>query len=425
MEGTETVSTASAVVAQPAVSPESAPVTTETSTEAAAPATPEGTPTETPVTGVEAVPAGEQTAEVVPPEDDLIGEEIKPDSVSDGGKTLHFRASKAHKLLEAQAFQRGIQEQIPGATLDDIKQAYSHAVTLRSMADDFDSGDPQRVGQFVDFWLDPQKANPASVSVMADKMLNVLPNISPGIYDQVEKSVVGQFTDKLYRQAKDTGDEALFTLAQHLDHRLTGKYLQKEDFTVRNPEQDRLRELEEENRRLNEERQRARIETIRQRDAQLSADLSSVVNEEIEKALVPWAAFKDKPQWKYMVSELAEQVEAARKAAGSWSREFENDRRAMIDRPSEEAKQRLIARQRNLVKTVVARHRNDVTARHTGQILAQSAQTHQKLQAAQAVGSEPIGSASPTQPSGIVERARAMREQGKTAEEIFRAAVGA
>jgi hypothetical protein len=419
-------------IAAPAVTAESiysaatsAADTGSTSTETA-PATQE-TAAEIPVAPVEGeqpVDAAAIPPEVIPEvtEEDLEFEpEIKPDVVSEDGKILHFRAPKAHKLLAAQAFQRSIQEEIPGATVDDVKVAYRDAVTMRQMVDDFDSGDPARVNNFVNFWLDPKNMNPASVGLMAERLVNDLPQYQPQVYAQMEKSVLSRTAQTLYQQAHASKDDALFTLAQHIDKMATGKWVEAGDFAQRDPAQERVQSIEQENQKLRETLERQHAESMRQRESQIQGTLNGVMAEEIEKALSPWAAaFKDKPQWEYMKRELADAIETTRRQSASWMREFENERRATLNRPSEEAIGRLVARQRNLVKTVLARHRNDVAQRHTGQLLTQSVQAHAKLQAASATGTDPVGGTAATSASSVVDRARQMRLQGASAEDIFR-----
>lgn len=405
-DSVSTTETTPVAAETPAATPEStAPVEGQTPPDAAAPP-----PTVTP--------------EVT--EEDLEFEpEIKPDLTSEDGKILHFRAPKAHKLLAAQAFQRSIQEEIPGATVDDVKVAYRDAVTMRQMVDDFDSGDPARVNNFVNFWLDPKNMNPASVGMMTERLVNDLPQHQPQVYAQMEKSVLSRKVQDLYQQAHAAKDDALFTLAQHLDRMVTGKWVEASDFAQRDPAQERVQSIEQENARLRETLERQHADTLRSRESQIQGTLNNVMAEEIERALSPWAAaFKDKPQWEYMKRELADAIETTRRQSASWMREFENERRATLNRPSEEAIGRLVARQRNLVKTVLARHRNDVAQKHTGQLLTQSVQAHAKLQAASATGVDPVGGTAATSSIGIVERAREMREKGASAEEIFRMTLG-
>lgn len=415
----ESIYSSATSAADTASTTETTPVAAETAPEV--PAVVEGqTPPDAAVPPV--------TPDAVPEvtEEDLEFEpEIKPDLTSEDGKILHFRAPKAHKLLAAQAFQRSIQEEIPGATVDDVKVAYRDAVTMRQMVDDFDSGDPSRVNNFVNFWLDPKNMNPASVGMMTERLVADLPKHQPEVYAQMEKSVLSRKVQDLYQQAHAAKDDALFTLAQHLDRMVTGKWVEASDFAQRDPAQERVQSIEQENQRLRETLERQHADTLRSRESQIQGTLNNVMAEEIERALSPWAAaFKDKPQWEYMKRELTDAIETTRRQSASWMREFENERRATLNRPSEEAIGRLVARQRNLVKTVLARHRNDVAQRHTGQLLTQSAAAHQKLQAASATGVDPVGGTAATSTIGIVERAREMREKGASAEEIFRMTLG-
>lgn len=376
-------------------------------------AEPEAEPDATQETELEAQPESE-TPPAAEPETDPY-EEVKPDKVSDGGKTWHFRETKARSLLAAQDFQRKVQEIIPGASLDSIKEAYGKAVAADEMVEDFDSGDPERVTKFANFFFD-QQANPRSVLALVEQLPKRLASSHPQAYQALEKDVLDRTIHRMYDEAARSGDEQLLALAQHLHHRHSGTFYKKEQLEAnRDPMLAERQQFDAERKQFYAEKQREMQARLDQRRQEIDALEQSVVTEEIEKALAPVAAqYKDKPAWRHMVRDLMESVENSRKANAPWDRQFGNIKSRALRDFSAESREPVAAMLRQFVVPVIAKQRKAVIDSQTSAVLSASAAAHQKQQAV-AARKEAPGSSMPVPRDGVAQKLK----QAKSLDEAW------
>lgn len=382
-----------------------------------APSEPEPEPEPTPALGAEPPKVEDKKAAVEEPPLDPY-EKIEPDKVTDGGKTWHFRENKARSLLAAQEFQHGIQEVIPGATLDSIKDIYENSVIMQEFIGDYDSGDPQRIGKVVDFFFD-NRANPQSVLALTEQLPDRLLSAHPEAFRTLENSITQRTINRLYNEAIKSGDEQLLLLAQNLHFRNNGTFYKKEDLQS-GPDSalaERERRFQADVKRFNEDRQRESSQRLKQREQEIEQLDKVTVQEEIEKALAPVAEnFKDKPAWKHMVRDLSDAVESARAANPVFKRQLDTMKLTALRNPSEEAKKSVSALIRNFIAPVIGRQRKAVIETQTNGVLSASAAAHSKQQEV-AKRVEPAGSASPATRSIPAQKLR----EAKTLDEAFAA----
>lgn len=383
----------------------------------------EATQTEAPVEGQEdgaqdAAAAPEQPAEL---EDEF---DVQPDRVDEKEKQYFYRAAKAQRLMAAHDFQKRVEDLIPGASVEQIEQHYKRSVGAQQMLDDFNSGDPSSMQRWMDFHI-TRDTNPQSVALLTEGLMERLPTVNPQIYSRVASHVIGGKLDEMYAKALETGNEELLHLAQHLDNHLNGKWRKAEELQRRDPMQDSRAQFEREREQFYAERraeaQRNAERIVQETDSRADA----AVNEEIEAALAPVAsAFKDKPQWRFMVRDLQDKVTEAKRANPTWARQYDNLRQRVKQQPSDEARRQLVDTMRTFAKRVVAQHRKSVIDAVSAGVLQASATATQKSQAA-AARREPAGGGTPVNRSAsLVTHAREMRLKGASAADILKTIPG-
>lgn len=334
---------------------------------------PEADPVAEPADDVDAQP--EATDE---PESELDpADELTPDRVSDNGKTLHFSKQKAERLLAARDFQAKVAEVLPNASVEEIQKHYNRSVTASEMVDDFDSGDPARVGRWTEYWLGGQ-APKQSVVAFAQVAAHVLPQAHPEAFAVIEKAALGGLAQRLYDEARQTGNEQALFLAQHLDVRTRGKFIAKENLAAQNPEdaerQQFYRERDQWNNERRVEMQRQQAARTTQVDQAISGVKTSVIDEALEKVA---ASFKDKPQWKHMHRDLVEHIDQALAGNPAFQRQVTLLKSKAVQDLSGNAQKELEAMMRQFTKQVVDKHRKGVIEAATGTVISASQKAHE------------------------------------------------
>jgi hypothetical protein len=353
-------------------------------------------------------PVAEETPEPVVEEDEWDEGEIAPDKVTDNGRTLHFSKQKASRMLASHEFAQKVQSVVPGATPEDLAKHWEHSVVMNEMLSDFDSGDPSRVSKVADFWFGSQ-SNPKSVEVMAGALMRQLPHTAPQLYQQFQQQATQGLAQNLYEQALRSGDDTLFTLAQNLDHRMSGKYLTKDDFQARDPYAEERTRFERERNEFNAMKQRTAQESIQQRVQAIDNDVKGFKAQEIEAGLDRVKEqFKDTPHMKHMVRDLTEKVDEAIAANPTWQRQFDLQKQRAVQDTTGKAAADLKAMMKNFVGRVVAQHRKGVIESVSGVVLSAN-QTAHKQAAATAARREPAGSQAPVQRTSHTQKLRSAK----------------
>jgi hypothetical protein len=348
-------------------------------------------------------------------EDDF---DIKPDRVE--GKQYFFREQKAKQLLAHADFVRALDSMIPGATVELIQQHYMRSLGSQQMLDDFSSGNPEQIGRWLDFHISPQ-TNPNSVALVAEGLMQRLPQVAPQVYSHIRSQVIGGQIQDLYERAATTRDEQLLLLAQNLDFHLTGKFKTADDLRQRDPFQSERERFEQERRQFYAERAQEHQSWLDLQMSQADEQALAAQTEEIEAALAPVAQqFKGKPQWGYMVHELTQKVEDAKKSNPGWMREYELIRQRAKRAPSAESKKAMADMMRTFVKRAVAPHRKGVIDAVAQPILNASAQATTNAQQQAAARPEPGGTNRVVNPTtDLAARAKELRAKGGTVEDIM------
>lgn len=354
-------------------------------------------------------PEGQDEAEAEPEPLDLEDpNDVQPDLVKD--KQYHFREAKAKRLLAAADTMNRIAEVIPGATPEALKGYYEASVKSEEMLADFDSGDPQRVGNFIDYWFS-KEAPPAAVNTFASQFLDRLPHAAPEAFRQFQTRSNQALTQGLYEKAVSTNDDQLLLLAQNLDMRQRGSFLEKADFQQqRDPFAAERQRFEQERSAFNKEREAEAQRRLQDRVQGIQRTVDSAKTQAIEEALKPVEKqFRSQPQWKHMLRDLTEHVESALSANQPWQRQFEMARQRAANDPSGKATEQLTAMLKQFIAPVVARNRKAVIEAATGTVMQASAKAHEQ-------GKQTAARREPASPAGPAQRlthTQKLRETGE------------
>ena len=330
---------ADTAAANPISSPEAVPGTTDP-----VPAT-EVTPDQTQQPGE--VPAA-APAEALPDPTDLdFSEGIEPDSVSEDGKRHFFKPAKSLRLQQAGKFVQALQDILPNATVEDIKNAVetSHAAEFLMQRYRQGESDPAAIDDVIDTFKSNE--NPRAFGMMAVRMLTQLPQVEPFAAQFIERQYQQQLVGRLKQAAQQSVDPAArenaIALIQNLQIALSGnpKGFESRDAILAAANADPLAQQ-----RAELDRQRTEIEQFRQQQQQ--AATTSVVNRiedsqknglysEIDSLLTPVkSAYENTPDWKHIRQDFVDAIVAAENNHPEWRVKLDNLRNEVMLNPSEQ-----------------------------------------------------------------------------------------
>jgi len=336
-------------------------------------------------------PAGDEAAGEKPAEEAKLDldqfedpeAEIKPDKVSDDGKTLFFRREKAHRLMEANQNMKAIREAVPNATVETITEHYKTQVVFNEMVDDVNSGEPERIGKFLDFWYSP-KAAPEAVMATVAALPEHLARTNPQALGLIEQQTYHALVQRLYREAKKSGDDQELALAQRLQQKLEGRFVNQEDLAKQGESLDERRALENERRQFNQDKNREAYRRMNEWLGETDKVVTSAVDGAIDEALAPvMEHLKDTPQLNWIRRDLRDKVDEAASSHTDWTRQFNNHRNQAARNPSEQTRRDLAAMKKQFAVSVIRKHLKPVIEAATGTVLSRSAKAHEKQKAAQ------------------------------------------
>lgn len=376
------------------------------------------TPAEEPPT-----PPEEAESEPLPEEDfDPDADEIKPDRVSADGKEYHFRAAKAKTMLQALDFQRQVQQAIPNANLDQLKQNYDRVTGLDQLLSDYDSGDPTKVAQAAQAFLGTAQ-NPQSVGFFADHVMQTVARTQPQVFAQIEAKVTNGLISRLYSDAQRTGDDGLMKLAQNLDFKHTGKFRNADQVAQRDPIAEERTRFEQERSdfyRIRQQETQQRVEQEVQ-SAQQASD--AAVDEEIGKVVTPQIveSFKAVPGGEMIVRhitrDLRDAVSEARKANPTWEKQYQLAVGRLRQNPSAQAKEQVVTMMRQFAAPYISRGKAMVKTA-TERYLSDSAAAHAKQQQIEQ-RKEPNSPGAPVRRPGLSQQLKDAKASGKSLESVL------
>lgn len=305
--------------------------------------------------------------EPAPPELDFT-DGVQPDSVSEDGKRHFYNPTKSQRLQQAAKFVQAVQNILPNATVDEIKDAVEVSHAAKHMMLRFHEGasDPAAVDEVIDAFK--MNENPQAFGMLAVRMLNHLPQIEPGAAQFIKRHYNQGLINDLKQTARQTVDQAArdqtIALIQCLQIQLSGNakgYEPKaailgggnaDPIAIERAEVERgRREIHEFQQRQQQSAQQQVANTILNAQQQGSAA-------EIDAILAPVkAAYADatgnmKPEWRFIRQEFADAVDAAEQAHPEWRVKLDNLRTEAMLKRSEQSLQNFANYWRSIVRAV-------------------------------------------------------------------------
>jgi hypothetical protein len=264
------------------------------------------------------------------------------------------------------------------------------------MAADFDSGDPERISNFTSYWMS-NEAPPHARETFAAKVIEMLPHAAPQAAQQFQRTAEQRLIQSLYEQAHQRGDDTLLKIAQNLDFRKRGTFLESGDFQQRDPYLEERQRFEQERQRFYGEQEQAAQRVMHSRMQQIDQQVKTLRASEIEAALKPAeASLKSTPQWKHMVRDLSEAVDEAIKSNTAWQQSYVLARERAANDPSGKSTEALSQMVKNFIEPIARRSSKSIINAATGTVLNASADVHSRARQ-QAARREPAATGAPVQ----------------------------
>lgn len=324
-----------------------------------------------------------EVEDALPKIDEIEGEDdlSKPDKVSEDGKFYRYKKSRAEKLVASHQAWQSIQDAIPGATVDQLREHYRAANGVNALLTDYGTGKLEDMDKVLDFLQDE---SPESATILAMRSVDRLQSTNPDAYQHLSARFSETLNAALYREAIARGDQKLLKLAQNLEYHRLGKFRTEQDLRKRDATEDRRADLDRRERAFNEAQQRDRSQRLEQWKSDTDSAIDTGAKEAaIDEALAPVKkVYGDKPQWKHMRRDLREAIDTAIKSAPEWERQFNSIRKRAEARPSDQGRSDLVSMMKQFATTVAMKNRKAVIDAVGRTELSRSADTHKKLTAA-------------------------------------------
>lgn len=308
-------------------------------------------------------------------------------------------------------------------SIDELKRNSDAYTSLLEMTADLESGNPDKIGNFVDYW---SQANPDALIGIIDHGVARLRESQPEAYRELSGVFAKQIIDDFYIRAaqfkgKPEYDDLVFA-AQTLEYELTGNYRDGNEVVAPDPVDQRLeraRRIEEEAQRRAEESRRAEVGRIKQElDLSLNEAVSASLNEGLSRIT---DAFKSKPNLLNSIRKsVNDAARGAMKGDRAWLLQFQRSYGDAVRSGRPESIKAVAEMFKQRYDRAVKQVRAPIIKEATGSVMDGSAQRHAAHQS-QASKTEPTGSGSakPNKASAAIDEAKAKRDPRALIDAIF------
>jgi hypothetical protein len=351
--------------------------------------------------------AAEETAE--PPKPEGIEEDgVKERVRADGRKEYVLKESRYKNFHEAYTAIRDVVEPVIGEPLtrEAIEARQNAFVDQQSIITDFLSGDPSNETNVLNFFAEIAGKAKQAGEVAHDPLVNLAARIpdffgnNQQAYTALAKPILqGEFASLKQiardRVAANKDDDALALSIEHIEKALFGQHEPREKFLkAPDPVDARLREVEERERRLNEqqtsERQRQWTEFSKQTNTDIRTSVTGAVDEALKDVAKSYEAFPE--DFKAVKDSLHREFNERTRSDAAWQAQLKAlTRKAQIAAtPSarDAVKAELIAKFKAKAAYLLDPVRNEsvkgILSRRAAQIKSTSDAQHQRLATAAA-----------------------------------------
>lgn len=293
--------------------------------------------------------------------DEELEDDRDPEPKSDpktGKKVWTFPEARGRKIYDGYKFANEVRDIAP--SLEDVKTHHSAYVNQERMHQDFESGDPQAINEFLGYW---NSVNPRAMEVAAEVMIKGLPQANPQAFGRARSLILDDLISELrnaeasYEAESQDAQRYKFAaemLEYHLSKagdRMTRTQQTKRDVDPRTEQLEREREqlLRERAERANAERQNFVQDTNRR--------IQTKVAKEIDQSLQKLAPLKASNEKAYnrAVRDLRQELAESMRAAGEWKQTFELSYEKAIRSGDPKEQQKLVDRYLSQVRLKLPR----------------------------------------------------------------------
>jgi len=350
--------------------------------------TADAVPTETAAVAEE----GEQTP-VVEEEPDPFAEEIKPDSVSQDGRRLFFNKAKGELLMADRKVLQQVRAIDPTFSPETYQENVGRVMELDRMLNDFSSGDPQRVAQVADQFLNPTTNPETAVAFMDNAMMKAAQH-HPQAFQQVQSKLLHTLANTFVNKYRQSGSATDKALAQNLRwlangapaNPQAGLHYDDLDGTaqpVQNPLAAEKAAFDQQVQQYNLQRNQEKQQRLNAFVTSAETEAKSQVKQAIDSALgiipaeVRTARAND---YKHAVRDLQDQFEEAVKANPIYDRQYKALVSGLYANPTDASKAALVKFVRQHADASIGRMKKEVIGRFTSTVKRNADQLTQKYE---------------------------------------------
>jgi hypothetical protein len=337
-----------------------------------------------------------QPADGNPEEQQQTGE--TPDADSEVGKLLATPRGKRIYAEFKKAQTLSQPEEVGGIghvpSVDQTREYYQSHVDRQAMEHFFDSGEPDKERQFVNYWFSQDRAGSAAV---AAQLAEVLPQVNPQAYREIARPAINRFVDAMYRQASGETDaelrEALLNGAKVAEWYFTGGKQggRFRDSADAQPQQSNrpspeLIELQRLKAQMSQQQQAQTAQAWGNFSERVSSEQNRMIEFDVDKALEPikasapnklvYDSIRDK-----FIRDVTAEAEKNHDGMRLLKLRMEQAKRTMSDADVKE----LARQKRQLVANVILAKRGQYVSAANVQLKTASDEKHAKLQRTQSM----------------------------------------
>lgn len=318
----------------------------------------------------------------------------------------------SHKSL------RSLKEALGGdlPSAEQIKANMDLAADTVAMEADLESGDPERVGNFLKYWTNEA---PQAIPALVERGIVAMRESAPEAFAELQGAFNENLLDGLYaraaqfKQANDPQFKDFVYAVQVLDWSLRGDYREVDSLSAPDPLDERLQKIQEAEQRQQEQRNSMAQAQTAQWVKSVNNSLSTVISTEVDGALKDLAAtFESRPRlFNSVKMSLVQAAKADMKADRNWLIQFNRVKEQAMRTRDPRAVKSLTDLYQTRFARALKTHRREVIREATGAELTNNQSAHDRANNA-AKRKEPSGGGSPKplNANQALEKARSARD---------------
>ena len=242
-------------------------------------------PEESGETTVEPVEETPQPGEVeASAEDENLDENGFPIPDAEKGDLVYYKKGRLEKWNAAAKTLHELEREIPGFSIDRVRELNKVSRGYNNLMEDFRSGDPANYDKIIGHF---HRTDPQALGKFALRMAAQLPQADPNAYGVLRDHISKNFLQDAAEAGRKAGNANVLNAARWLHKELFGNDLRPGQAPQQDPLAHERRQIEQERQQLQQERQQSQNDKQQAFEQSLADGMDGIAAEEIEKALKP------------------------------------------------------------------------------------------------------------------------------------------